>query len=168
MRDIKLITIIDGENEYKFSLRKMGALQQSRWIIRLVILLAKSGLLDLDTKEIMTGGDMMLDKVLNAVLNKGFSFVGQMQADEVESLLLELVEKTAQRVAGKNGALVACDRNELENLFDSFTALMNLYKAVFTINFPFLANANQAMNEQEPQAQAQAQRISIHATRQQA
>lgn len=168
MRDIKLITIVDGENEYKFSLKKVSALQQSRWIIRLVILLAKSGLLDIDTKEIMAGGDMMLDKVLNAVLNKGFSFVGQMQADEVESLLLDLVEKTAQRVAGK-GTLVACNRNEIDNLFENFKALLELYKQVFIVNFPFLAAANQQNNiQQQEQVQAQASGISIRATSPQA
>lgn len=167
MRDVKVITIKDGDNEYKFSLKKMGALQQSRWTIRLVILLAKSGLLDIDANEILTGGDLMLDKVLNAILGKGFSFIGQMQADEVESLLLDMVEKTAQRVAGKEGTLVKCDRNELENLFDSFTALLQLYKQVFLLNFPMLAAASQSTNEPVA-AQVQEPRISIRATSPQA
>ncbi len=169
MRDIKVITIVDGENEYKFSLRKMGALQQSRWTIRLIILLAKSGLLDLDANEIMTGGDLMLDKVLNGILHKGFSFVGQMNADEVEDLILDMVEKTAQRVAGKGGTLIKCDRIELENLFDSFKALLELYKQVFLLNFPMLATANPQIAEQvTEQVEGKASRISIRTTSPQA
>ena len=169
MRDIKIITIVDGENEYKFSLRKMGALQQSRWTIRLIILLAKSGLLDLDANEIMAGGDLMLDKVLNGILHKGFSFVGQMEAEEVEDLILDMVEKTAQRVAGKGGTLIKCDRMELDNLFDSFKALLELYKQVFLLNFPMLATANQQIAEQATeQEQGKGSHISIRTTSPQA
>ncbi len=166
MRDVKNIAINDDGNEYRFRLTKMSARAQSKWLIRLVIQLAKAGLLDIDIKEIMTGGDLMLDRVLNAILQKGFSFIGQMNADEVEDLILEMVEQTAVRIAGES--LIKCDPHELDCLFNNIKSLFELYKQVLFVNFPMLdadasrTNTSQSASTDHPRG------ISIHETSRQA
>lgn len=142
MRDVKNITIEDGENEYKFRLTKLSAREQSRFLIRMTIQLAKAGLLDIDFKDILTSGDIGMDKVVGAILDKGLTFIGNLDANEVEGLLLDLVAKSAQRVT--KDSLTAVDAQELDMLFNNMSALFALYREVIKLNFPILGGATQA------------------------
>lgn len=166
MRDTKNITITEGENEYKFRLTKLSAREQSRWLIRLTIQLAKAGLLDIDLKEVFTSGDLGMDKLVGALLDKGLSFIGNLDADEVETLLLDLVEKSAQRIT--KDALTPATARELDLLFNSMTSLFALYREVIKLNFPFLGGGAQATDTSLPSTQEPAQEprasISIPAT----
>lgn len=138
MRNSKFVTIQDGENEVKFKLTQLSALSLQSWIIRAGIALAESGLLDLEQDEI-AGGGVGLDQVINAITSKGFSFLGHLDPDKAENLLMDIVCKTAVKVSGS--ASVNLTRGELDATFSTIQGLISLEKEVFAVNFDFFHGA---------------------------
>ena len=129
MRKTKNITIVDNGNELKFKLIALSAMQQQRWIAKAFTTLAESGLLEMDVNS------LDLNQIVNAIKAKGLGFIGRLDSDKINDLLIELVSKTAKRM---NGASVTeLNEKELENTFESIQALIELEKECFNISFDF-------------------------------
>lgn len=132
MRQIKNITIIDGESQYKFKLTQLSAIKAERWLIRVGIALAKAGLLNIDVKKLGVSGTDTMSTIANLIAQKGFGFFGQLDPDFVDQLLFTLVSETAVRINGE--AIINITEKELE-IFDDIKALWQLQKEVFAVNF---------------------------------
>lgn len=147
MREIKDLTINEGDNAYKFRLTQLSAISLQKWAFKAGVLLASSGVLDADAEN------TDVTEIINVISKKGFSFLGKIDADEAHNLLMELVEKTAKRVVNNN-TLLDVNENELENIFSDIKSLFSLEKEVFKINFSFfnkenLLNSDTSQNEVE-------------------
>lgn len=132
MREIKELTINDGDNAYKFRLTQLSAISLQKWAIKAGVLLASSGVLDADAENTDVA------EIINVISKKGFSFLGKIDADKTHNLLMELIEKTAKRVVNNN-TLLDVNETELENIFIDIKSLFSLEKEVFAINFSFFS-----------------------------
>lgn len=137
MRQIKNITIVDGEAQYKFRLTQIPAIKAEKWLIRVGIALAKAGLLNIDIKKLSVSGSDTMSAIANLIAQKGFDFFGQLDPDTVDHLLFTLVSETAVRINGE--AVIPITEKELE-IFDDIKALWQLQKEVFAVNFSFYKN----------------------------
>ena len=129
MRKTKNITIVDNGNELKFKLIALSAMQQQRWIAKAFTTLAESGLLEMDVNS------LDLNQIVNAIKAKGLGFIGRLDSDKINDLLIELVSKTAKRMNGTG--FTELNERELENTFESIKALIELEKECFNISFDF-------------------------------
>lgn len=129
MRKTKNITIVDNGNELKFKLIALSAMQQQRWIAKAFTTLAESGLLEIDVNS------LDLNQIVNAIKAKGLGFIGRLDSDKINDLLIELVSKTAKRMNGTG--FTELNERELENTFESIKALIELEKECFNISFDF-------------------------------
>jgi len=139
MRQIKNITIVDGEAQYKFRLTQIPAIKAEKWLIRVGIALAKAGLLNIDIEKLGVSGSDTMSTITNLIAQKGFSFFGQLDPDTVDHLLFDLVKETAVRMNDK--AIINITEKELE-IFDDIRALWQLQKEVFAVNFSSYKNEN--------------------------
>lgn len=129
MRKTKNITINDNGNELKFKLIALSAMQQQRWIAKAFTTLAESGLLEVDVNS------LNLKQIIDAIKAKGLGFIGRLDSDKINDLLIELVSKTAKRMNGVG--FTELNERELENTFESIKALIELEKECFNISFDF-------------------------------
>ena len=129
MRKTKNITIVDNGNELKFKLIALSAMQQQRWIAKAFTTLAESGLLEMDVNS------LDLNQIVTAIKAKGLGFIGRLDSDKINDLLIELVSKTAKRMNG--AGFTELNERELENTFESIKALIELEKECFNISFDF-------------------------------
>ena len=139
MRQIKNITIVDGEAQYKFRLTQIPAIKAEKWLIRVGIALAKAGLLNIDIEKLGVSGSDTMSTITNLIAQKGFSFFGQLDPDTVDHLLFDLVKETAVRMSDE--AIINITEKELE-IFDDIRALWQLQKEVFAVNFSSYKNEN--------------------------
>lgn len=139
MRQIKNITIVDGEAQYKFRLTQIPAIKAEKWLIRVGIALAKAGLLNIDIEKLGVSGSDTMSTIINLIAQKGFSFFGQLDPDTVDHLLFDLVKETAVRM--NDEAIINITEKELE-IFDDIRALWQLQKEVFAVNFSSYKNEN--------------------------
>ena len=139
MRQIKNITIVDGEAQYKFRLTQIPAIKAEKWLIRVGIALAKAGLLNIDIQKLGVSGSDTMSTITNLIAQKGFSFFGQLDPDTVDHLLFDLVKETAVRM--NDEAIISITEKELE-IFDDIRALWQLQKEVFAVNFSSYKNEN--------------------------
>lgn len=139
MRQIKNITIVDGEAQYKFRLTQIPAIKAEKWLIRVGIALAKAGLLNIDIEKLGVSGSDTMSTITNLIAQKGFSFFGQLDPDTVDHLLFDLVKETAVRM--NDEAIINITEKELE-IFDDIRALWQLQKEVFAVNFSSYKNEN--------------------------
>lgn len=129
MRKTKTVTIKDNGNDIKFQLIALSAMAQQRWLAKAFTTLAESGLLEMDVASL----DMA--QIINAIKAKGLGFLGRLDSDKINDLLIELVSKTAKKVAG--GVMIELNEKELENTFENIRALVELEKECFNISFDF-------------------------------
>lgn len=139
MRQIKNITIVDGEAQYKFRLTQIPAIKAEKWLIRVGIALAKAGLFNIDIEKLGVSGSDTMSTITNLIAQKGFSFFGQLDPDTVDHLLFDLVKETAVRM--NDEAIINITEKELE-IFDDIRALWQLQKEVFAVNFSSYKNEN--------------------------
>lgn len=139
MRQIKNITIVDGEAQYKFRLTQIPAIKAEKWLIRVGFALAKAGLLNIDIEKLGVSGSDTMSTITNLIAQKGFSFFGQLDPDTVDHLLFDLVKETAVRM--NDEAIISITEKELE-IFDDIRALWQLQKEVFAVNFSSYKNEN--------------------------
>lgn len=139
MRQIKNITIVDGEAQYKFRLTQIPAIKAEKWLIRVGIALAKAGLLNIDIEKLGVSGSDTMSTITNLIAQKGFGFFGQLDPDTVDHLLFDLVKETAVRM--NDEAIINITEKELE-IFDDIRALWQLQKEVFAVNFSSYKNEN--------------------------
>ena len=74
-------------------------------------------------------------QIVNAIKSKGLGFIGRLDSDKINDLLIELVSKTAKRMNG--AGFTELNERELENTFESIKALIELEKECFNISFDF-------------------------------
>ena len=129
MRKNKNITIIDNGNEIKFKITALSAMQQQRWLAKAFTTLAECGLLEMDVSS------LDISQIVNAIKAKGLGFLGRLDSDKVNDLLIELVSKTAVKMSG--AGITQLNEQELENTFESIKALVELEKECFNISFDF-------------------------------
>ena len=129
MRKTKNLTIIDNGNEIKFKLIALSAMQQQRWLAKAFTTLAESGLLEMDVSS------LNLSQIINAIKAKGLGFLGRLDSDKINDLLVELVSKTAQKMTG--AGITQLTESELENTFENIRSLVELEKECFNISFDF-------------------------------
>ena len=67
MRQIKNITIVDGEAQYKFRLTQIPAIKAEKWLIRVGIALAKAGLLNIDIEKLGVSGSDTMSTITNLI-----------------------------------------------------------------------------------------------------
>ena len=129
MRKTKNLTIIDNGNEIKFKLIALSAMQQQRWLAKAFTTLAESGLLEMDVSS------LDLSQIINAIKAKGLGFLGRLDSDKINDLLVDLVSKTAQKMSG--AAVTQLTESELEITFENIRSLVELEKECFNISFDF-------------------------------
>ena len=139
MRQIKNITIVDGEAQYKFRLTQIPAIKAEKWLIRVGIALAKAGLLNIDIEKLGVSGSDTMSTITNLIAQKGFSFFGQLDPDTVDHLLFDLVKETAVRM--NDEAIINITEKDQQNK-DDIRALWQLQKEVFAVNFSSYKNEN--------------------------
>ncbi len=142
MRDTKEIVINDNGTAYTYTLTKLSALGLQKWGARAICALAESGILDMKDKD-LTGG---FAEMFNIIMSKGFGFLGKLNCDRVDSLLLELIEKTAERKVG--AASIKVNEQDLEATLTDIKSLFELEKECFVINFPQFVVENQSSSLQ--------------------
>lgn len=129
MRKTKNLTIKDNGNEIKFKLIALSAMQQQRWLAKAFTTLAESGLLEMDVSN------LDLSQIINAIKAKGLGFLGRLDSDKINDLLVDLVSKTAQKMTGVG--FTQLTEKELENTFENIRSLVELEKECFNISFDF-------------------------------
>ena len=132
MRKTKNITIVDNGNEIKFKLTALSAMQQQRWLAKAFTTLAESGLLEMDVSS------LDISQIINAIKAKGLGFLGRLDSDKINDLLVELVSKTAVKMVG--AGIIQITETELENTFENIRSLVELEKECFNISFDFFQN----------------------------
>lgn len=147
MRTTKDIEITDNGNTYKYRLTKLSALGLARWGERVICALAAAGILDQQASD-LTEGMALIGNLIN---QKGFSFLGGIDCDKTDKLMLELVEKTATRMAG--AATIKVDEKDLESTFEDIGSLFELVKECLAVNFPAFVAVDQSGSQQSPQTE---------------
>lgn len=148
MRTTKDITITDNGNEYKYQLTKLSALGLARWGERVICALAAAGILDQQASDLTEGMAIIGD----LIKQKGFSFLGGIDCDRTDGLMLELVEKTAKRVVGAN--LIKVTEQDLDSTFEDIGALFELIKECLAVNFPTFVTVSQSDSLPSPQTES--------------
>lgn len=133
MRKTTTITINDNGNELKFKLTALSALQQQRWIVKAFTTLAESGLLDIDVNS------LDLNQIFTVIKERGLGFIGKLDSEKVNNLMIDLVCKTAKRLIGTG--VRDLTENELDVCFENIRSLITLEKECFTISFDFFQSA---------------------------
>lgn len=144
MRTSKDIVIRDNDNEYKYRLTKLSALSLARWGERVVCALASAGILDMQASDLTEGMALLTD----LIKNKGFSVLGGIDCDKTDKLMLELVEKTATRIAG--ASTIKVTEQDLDATFENINSLFELIKECLIINFSIFATAIQSGSQASP------------------
>lgn len=131
MKKTKNITIVDDGTELKFKITQLSALGLQRWSIDAGVALAETGLLELDMGEISNG--ISFDDVIRAIARNGFSFLGKLNSDKANELLIRLICSSTVKLSG--ASIIQMTETELDNTFSDIKALIELEKEVFLINF---------------------------------
>ncbi len=129
MRKTKTITIVDNGNEIKFKLTALSAMQQQRWLAKAFTTLAESGLLEMDVAS------LDINQIINAIKARGLGFLGRLDSDKINDLLVELITKTAVKLVGVG--VIQLTESELENTFENIRSLVELEKECFNVSFDF-------------------------------
>ena len=130
MRTTKNISIFDDDVKIDFKLTALSAMKLQKWIIKAGIALAESGLLETDV-----GNNFSIDAVFSAISKKGLGFLGKLDPEKTNALLVELIRETAVKMTG--AGIIPLTENELENTFTKIQSLFELEKQCFAINFDF-------------------------------
>lgn len=140
MRETKDITIIDNNNDLKFRLTALSALSLQKWIIKAGVILSSSGLLEVNVSN------LDVNSILSAISKKGLSFLGNLNDEKVNDLIINLVCDCTQLLNGK--MITQLNEKELDNTFTDIKALIELEKEVFKINFSFMLKGDQSIIQQ--------------------
>ena len=135
MRKTKTITIVDNGNEIKFKLTALSAMQQQRWLAKAFTTLAESGLLEMDVAS------LDINQIINAIKARGLGFLGRLDSDKINDLLVELITKTAVKLVGVG--VIQLTESELENTFENIRSLVELEKECFNVSFDFFQTVEQ-------------------------
>lgn len=152
MRKEITVAIADNGNELRFRIKQMPATKQERWIMRALLLVARSGIGGMinvpDGKklgELKMTQDIKFEDMLKAL--------GQLNYEDVEPLMEELLN-CCTRISD-SGAEQVCTGNTIDGYVGDLKTLLKLRQEVLKLHFSFFQNA---ANSQDSEAQ---QRIVI-------
>ena len=145
MRTTREITINDNGNEYRYRLTKLSALKLIKWGERTICALAEAGILGRETTSSITDGMALIGDLIS---REGLNFLGKLDCDRTDELLISLVNQTAERIVG--GAIIKVDDKDLDILEDP-NSILQLGKECFMINFPQFAPAERSESQPSPQ-----------------
>lgn len=152
MRKEITVAIADNGNELRFRIKQMPATKQERWIMRALLLVARSGIGGMinvpDGKklgELKMTQDLKFEDMLKAL--------GQLNYEDVEPLMEELLN-CCTRISD-SGAEQVCTGNTIDGYVGDLKTLLKLRQEVLKLHFSFFQNA---ANSQDSEAQ---QRIVI-------
>ena len=91
MREIKDLTINDGDNAYKFRLTQLSAISLQKWAFKAGVLLAGSGVLDADAEN------TDVTEIINVISKKGFSFFNKEKLLNSDTSQKEAEQKPLKR-----------------------------------------------------------------------
>ena len=146
MRLTKTITINDGDIEYKYELKQMSDIGLHRWAERALCLVAGTGVLGADVGANLEDNIRILAQ---KVIQNGFSFLGDLNCEKLDELLLELLTKCARRVVG--ATTIEVTEKDIENTLSDIQSLIELEKECFLINFPQLADESESISPTSPE-----------------
>lgn len=148
MRKEKTVTIDDRGTSLTFKIREMPALKLESWILRAVMLLASSGLLDrkLAAKAKEAANSMQTAEAMSSVgsfvTEHGLKALGSVDYEKAEPLLAELLA-CCSRVDG--GVEQRLDNPVVvEGIISDVRTLFKLRKEAFALNFDFFAQGSQS------------------------
>lgn len=149
MRTTKKITITDNGNNYDYFLTKMSALSLQKWSERAFSVLIETGVL----KQQATSPDFLSNlKDLAQNFNGDIlDCLGKLNCDKLDDLIIELIGKTAERMAGASKIKVT--ETDLEATLEDISSLLELEKECLFINFPIFAGENQSISQQPSQTE---------------
>lgn len=152
MRKEITVAIADNGNELRFRIKQMPATKQERWIMRALLLVARSGIGGMinvpDGKklgELKMTQDLKFEDMLKAL--------GQLNYEDVEPLMEELLN-CCTRISD-SGAEQVCTGNTIDGYVSDLKTLLKLRQEVLKLHFSFFQNAANS-----PDSEAQ-QRIVI-------
>lgn len=135
MRTTKNVTITDNGNNYNYVLTKMSALSLQKWTARAFAVLIETGILEQEavSNDFLTNLKTVFENFNGSTL----SCLGKVNCDRLDSLILDLVGKTAERVVGASKIKVT--ETDLESTLENLSSLLELEKECLFINFPMFA-----------------------------
>lgn len=149
MRTTKKITITDNCNNYDYFLTKMSALSLQKWSERAFSVLIETGILEQEavSNDFLTNLKTVFENFNGSTLN----CLSKVNCDRLDSLILDLVGKTAERVVGANKIKVT--ETDLEATLEDMKSLLELEKECLFINFPMFAAAG--LSDSQPSDQTE-------------
>lgn len=133
VRDIREVTISEGDQNFTFEITKMPAMQQEIFITRLILFLSRSPELE----------KIDFSKFSTKDLNSKFimSALGTITIEEMKPLLDELLS-CCKYV--KDGVKFACDETTLNGCFTSFQSIFKLRMEAIKLTFGFFTKDNKS------------------------
>ena len=149
MRTTKNVTITDNGNNYNYVLTKMSALSLQKWTARAFAVLIETGILEQEavSNDFLTNLKTVFENFNGSTL----SCLGKVNCDRLDSLILDLVGKTAERVVGASKIKVT--ETDLESTLENLSSLLELEKECLFINFPMFATAG--LSDSQPSDQTE-------------
>ena len=149
MRTTKKITITDNGHNYDYLLTKMSALSLQKWSERAFSVLIETGILEQEavSNDFLTNLKTVFENFNGSTLN----CLGKVNCDRLDSLILDLVGKTAERVVGASKIKVT--ETDLDSTLENLSSLLELEKECLFINFPMFASAGLSDSQQLDQTE---------------
>lgn len=151
MRKEKTVTIDDRGTSLTFKIKEMPALKLESWILRAVMLLAGSGLLDkeLADRAKEAANSMQTAEAMSSVgsfvTEHGLKALASVEYEKAEPLLAELLA-CCSRVDG--GVEQRLDNPVVvEGIISDVRTLFKLRKEAFALNFDFFVQGSQSATD---------------------
>lgn len=152
MREEQRVTLMDGEQELTFVIKKFPATKQERWINRVVMLLVKSAAKSssIDTLTGMQASDVrQLENLIAKEGIQGFAkLLGGLEYDDIEPLYAELMTCVSHLSGDFRHA---CTNDKLDSLITDVTTLYKLRMEVLRMNFSFFRQGGNSPKETPPE-----------------
>lgn len=131
MRQDVFVNIKDDGHEVRFKIRQMSAVKTESWLIRLAILLAKSG------RNIDLSSGSGFSAILSVIHENPLSLIGGIDYGSLKPLIDELME-TCVKIDGR--VETVCTDDILDGCITSVSNLMKLRWEVIKANFDFFSD----------------------------
>lgn len=148
MRNKREISLEDRGNTLDFIIEEMPASKCESWIIRAVLLLAKSG-----GDDVPMGSD--IKKALAYISSKGIAILAGIDYDKAKPLIGELLECCTYK--NKDGVMAKLKPSNVDAIVGDVQTLFALKAEAFKVNFSFFNIGNPL--QEEPVAKKQNTKI---------
>lgn len=139
MRKKERVFIDDGQVKLEFNVSQMSATQLESFIVRCLLLMAKSG----------TDPQAVLDAMTKNNLAPVMTLLGSIGYDEVQPILNELLACCERVVPG--GGFEQCQKTTLDGYVSSPLTIFKLYGHAARVNFSFLSVMGEEKASESPE-----------------